>query len=42
MFSPHTDSSCSTQVEMRGQIFRIAHLGLFDFFDTIALIGALK
>jgi len=30
------------QGEMKGQIFRIAHLGLFDFMDTIALIGALE
>ncbi len=25
-----------------GQIFRIAHLGFFDYMDTIALIGALE
>jgi aspartate aminotransferase-like enzyme len=30
------------QGEMKGQIFRIAHLGFFDFMDTIALIGALE
>jgi aspartate aminotransferase-like enzyme len=30
------------QGEMKGQIFRIAHLGFFDFLDTIALIGALE
>ena len=30
------------QGEMKGQIFRIAHLGLFDYMDTIALIGALE
>ncbi len=30
------------QGEMKGQIFRIAHLGLFDYLDTIALIGALE
>ena len=28
------------QGEMKGQIFRIAHLGFFDYMDTIALIGA--
>ena len=27
---------------MKGQIFRIAHLGFFDYLDTIALIGALE
>jgi aspartate aminotransferase-like enzyme len=30
------------QGEMKGQIFRIAHLGLFDYMDTIALAGALE
>ncbi len=30
------------QGEMKGQIFRIAHLGYFDYMDTIALIGALE
>jgi aspartate aminotransferase-like enzyme len=30
------------QGEMKGQIFRIAHIGLFDYMDTIALIGALE
>jgi aspartate aminotransferase-like enzyme len=30
------------QGEMKGQIFRIAHLGFFDFMDTIAIIGALE
>ncbi|MEO6981539.1 MAG: alanine--glyoxylate aminotransferase family protein [Edaphobacter sp.] len=30
------------QGEMKGQIFRVAHLGFFDFMDTIALIGALE
>lgn len=28
--------------EMKGQILRIAHLGYFDYLDTIALIGALE
>ena len=30
------------QGEMQGKIFRIAHLGYFDYLDTIALIGALE
>lgn len=30
------------QGEMKGQIFRIAHLGFFDYMDTIALIGAVE
>ena len=30
------------QGEMKGQIFRIAHIGLFDYMDTIAIIGALE
>ena len=30
------------QGEMKGQIFRIAHLGFFDYMDTIALIAALE
>jgi aspartate aminotransferase-like enzyme len=30
------------QGEMKGKIFRIAHLGLFDYMDTIALLGALE
>ena len=30
------------QGEMKGHIFRVAHLGFFDFMDTIALIGALE
>ncbi len=27
---------------MKGRIFRIAHLGLYDYLDTIAIIGALE
>jgi aspartate aminotransferase-like enzyme len=27
---------------MKGKIFRIAHLGLFDYMDTISLVGALE
>ena len=30
------------QGEMKGQIFRVAHLGFFDYMDTIALIGAIE
>jgi aspartate aminotransferase-like enzyme len=30
------------QDEAKGKIFRIAHLGYFDYMDTIALIGALE
>ncbi len=30
------------QGEMQGKIFRIAHLGFFDYMDTIALLAALE
>jgi aspartate aminotransferase-like enzyme len=30
------------QGEMKGKIFRIAHLGFFDYMDCIALVGALE
>src|SRR5262250_197643 len=30
------------QGEMKGQLFRIAHLGFYDYLDTIAAIGALE
>ncbi len=30
------------QGDMKGRIFRIAHLGFFDYMDTIALLGALE
>src|SRR3954464_5675020 len=30
------------QGEMKGQMFRIAHLGYYDYLDTIAIIGALE
>ena len=30
------------QGEMKGMLFRIAHLGLYDYLDTIAIIGALE
>ena len=30
------------QGEMQGKIFRVAHLGFFDFLDTIAFLGAME
>jgi aspartate aminotransferase-like enzyme len=30
------------QGDMKGKIFRIAHIGLFDYMDTIAIIAALE
>lgn len=30
------------QGEMKGHLFRIAHIGFFDYMDTIAIIGALE
>ena len=30
------------QGEMKGSLFRIAHIGYFDYLDTIAVIGALE
>jgi aspartate aminotransferase-like enzyme len=30
------------QGEMKGQLFRVAHLGFFDYLDTIAMIGGLE
>jgi aspartate aminotransferase-like enzyme len=30
------------QGEMKGGLFRIAHIGFFDYMDTIAIIGALE
>lgn len=30
------------QGEMKGKLFRIAHLGFFDYMDTIAFLGALE
>jgi len=30
------------QGEMKGQLFRIAHLGYFDYLDTIGILGALE
>ncbi len=30
------------QGEMKGHLFRIAHIGFFDYLDTIAIIGAVE
>jgi aspartate aminotransferase-like enzyme len=30
------------QGEMKGSLFRIAHIGYFDYMDTIAILGALE
>lgn len=30
------------QAEMKGQIFRIAHIGYYDYLDTIGVLGALE
>jgi aspartate aminotransferase-like enzyme len=30
------------QGSMKGKIFRVAHLGYFDFMDTVALLGAME
>ena len=30
------------QGEMKGKIFRIAHLGYYDYLDAIGVIGALE
>jgi aspartate aminotransferase-like enzyme len=30
------------QGEMKGKIFRIAHLGFFDYLDTVAFLGAME
>ena len=30
------------QGEMQGKIFRVAHLGFFDFLDTVAFLGAME
>jgi aspartate aminotransferase-like enzyme len=30
------------QGSMKGQMFRIAHIGYFDYMDTIAIIAALE
>jgi aspartate aminotransferase-like enzyme len=30
------------QGEMQGKIFRVAHLGFFDYLDTVALLAAME
>jgi aspartate aminotransferase-like enzyme len=30
------------QGEMKGKIFRIAHIGYYDYLDTIGILGALE
>jgi len=30
------------QGEMQGKIFRVAHLGFFDYLDTVAMLGAME
>ena len=30
------------QGEMQGKIFRVAHLGLFDYLDTVSFLGAME
>jgi aspartate aminotransferase-like enzyme len=30
------------QGEMQGKLFRVAHLGFFDYLDTVALLGAME
>ena len=30
------------QAEMKGQLFRIAHIGYYDYLDTIGVLGALE
>jgi aspartate aminotransferase-like enzyme len=30
------------QVEMKGHLFRIAHIGYYDYLDTIGILGALE
>jgi aspartate aminotransferase-like enzyme len=30
------------QAEMRGKLFRIAHIGYYDYLDTIGILGALE
>jgi aspartate aminotransferase-like enzyme len=30
------------QGDMKGQIFRIAHIGYYDYLDTIGILGALE
>jgi aspartate aminotransferase-like enzyme len=30
------------QGTMKGKIFRVAHLGFFDYLDTVAFLGAME
>ena len=30
------------QGEMKGQLFRVAHIGYYDYLDTIGILGALE
>ena len=30
------------QGEMKGKLFRIAHIGYYDYLDTIGILGALE
>jgi aspartate aminotransferase-like enzyme len=30
------------QGDMKGKVFRVAHLGFFDYLDTVALLGAME
>jgi aspartate aminotransferase-like enzyme len=30
------------QGEMKGKIFRIAHIGYYDYLDTVGILGALE
>ena len=30
------------QGEMKGQLFRLAHIGYYDYLDTIGIVGALE
>jgi aspartate aminotransferase-like enzyme len=32
----------SGQGEMKGQLFRIAHLGYYDYLDTVGVLAALE
>lgn len=34
--------SANGQGTMKGKIFRVAHLGFFDYLDTVALLGAME
>jgi aspartate aminotransferase-like enzyme len=34
--------SANGQGAMQGKIFRVAHLGFFDYLDTVAMLGAME